>query len=53
MRSTRIVADVARLPRTVFGHRSLMWWGTIGFIVILVWAVWLAGLSVLLYRTPE
>ena len=34
MRSTRIVADVARLPRTVFGHRSLMWWGTIGFIVI-------------------
>ncbi len=34
MRSTRIVADVATLPRTVFGHRSLMWWGTLGFIAI-------------------
>jgi cytochrome c oxidase subunit I+III len=34
MRPTRIVADVARLPRTVFGHRSQMWWGTLGFIVI-------------------
>jgi heme/copper-type cytochrome/quinol oxidase subunit 3 len=34
MRVTRIVADVAGLPRTVFGHRSLMWWGTLGFIAI-------------------
>jgi heme/copper-type cytochrome/quinol oxidase subunit 3 len=34
MRPTRIVADVATLPRTVFGHRSLMWWGTLGFIAI-------------------
>jgi len=34
MRPTRIVADVARLPRTVFGHRSMMWWGTLGFIAI-------------------
>ena len=34
MRPTRIVADVAGLPRTVFGHRSLMWWGTLGFIAI-------------------
>jgi cytochrome c oxidase subunit 3 len=30
----RVVADVSELPRTVFGHRSLMWWGTLGFIVI-------------------
>jgi cytochrome c oxidase subunit I+III len=30
----RPVADVRALPRTVFGHRSQMWWGTIGFIVI-------------------
>jgi cytochrome c oxidase subunit I+III len=30
----RIVADVSELPRTVFGHRSQMWWGTLGFIVI-------------------
>jgi cytochrome c oxidase subunit III len=34
MRPVRVVADVSELPRTVFGHRSLMWWGTLGFIVI-------------------
>ncbi len=34
MRVTRAVADVSALPRTVFGHRSLMWWGTLGFIII-------------------
>lgn len=30
----RPVADVGALPRTVFGHRSMMWWGTLGFIII-------------------
>lgn len=34
MRSTRAALDVRALPRTVFGHRALMWWGTLGFIVI-------------------
>jgi len=34
MRPTRAVADVRALPRTVFGNRSLMWWGTVGFIMI-------------------
>ena len=34
MRPQRVVADVSELPRTVFGHRSLMWWGTLGFIMI-------------------
>jgi cytochrome c oxidase subunit 3 len=34
MRPTRVVADISTLPRTVFGHRSLMWWGTVGFIAI-------------------
>ena len=34
MRVTRAVADVSARPRTVFGHRSLMWWGTLGFIII-------------------
>jgi cytochrome c oxidase subunit I+III len=34
MRATRVVADVSQLPRTVFGHRSQMWWGTLGFIII-------------------
>jgi heme/copper-type cytochrome/quinol oxidase subunit 3 len=26
--------DAAGLPTTVFGHRSPMWWGTLGFMVI-------------------
>jgi heme/copper-type cytochrome/quinol oxidase subunit 3 len=30
----RVVGTVADLPTTTFGHRSLMWWGTLGFIVI-------------------
>ena len=34
MRPMRAVADVSGLPRTVFGHRSQMWWGTIGFVII-------------------
>src|SRR3954453_4011299 len=34
MRPIRAVADVSALPRTVFGHRALMWWGTLGFIMI-------------------
>lgn len=34
MRPVRLVADVSGLPRTVFGHRSMMWWGTLGFIAI-------------------
>jgi heme/copper-type cytochrome/quinol oxidase subunit 3 len=29
-----VVADISGLPRTVFGNRSLMWWGTLGFIII-------------------
>ena len=28
MRATRAVADVRHLPRTVFGNRALMWWGS-------------------------
>jgi heme/copper-type cytochrome/quinol oxidase subunit 3 len=31
---TRRVLDVGVLPRTVFGHQGLIWWGTAGFMVI-------------------
>jgi heme/copper-type cytochrome/quinol oxidase subunit 3 len=31
---TRPVLDVSALPRTVFGHQGLIWWGTAGFMVI-------------------
>jgi cytochrome c oxidase subunit III len=34
MKPMRVVADVGGLPRTTFGHRSMMWWGTLGFIAI-------------------
>lgn len=32
--TTKAVLDVSQLPGYAFSHRSLMWWGTIGFIVI-------------------
>jgi cytochrome c oxidase subunit 3 len=34
MKPMRVVADVSALPRATFGHRSMMWWGTLGFIAI-------------------
>ena len=37
MKVLRIAGDVAELPTVTFGHRSLMWWGTLGFMVIEGW----------------
>ena len=34
MRSVRTTLDVSALPATVFGSRGLVWWGTVGFMVI-------------------
>jgi cytochrome c oxidase subunit 3 len=34
MSDMRIVGNVANLPTTTFGHRSMAWWGTLGFILI-------------------
>lgn len=34
MIAMRVDGTVADLPTTTFGHRSHMWWGTLGFIVI-------------------
>ncbi|MBV9772377.1 MAG: cytochrome C oxidase subunit III [Gemmatimonadetes bacterium] len=34
MSTQRRVLDVSELPTVVFGSRSLLWWGTIGFAVI-------------------
>jgi cytochrome c oxidase subunit III len=31
---TRRELDVSGLPNVVFGHRSLIWWGTLGFMAI-------------------
>src|SRR5205085_3213892 len=30
----RRVLDVAVLPDSAFGHQGLVWWGTVGFMVI-------------------
>lgn len=38
--------DVSRLPTVVFGSRSLMWWGTVAFMVIEGWTI---GLTVMSY----
>jgi heme/copper-type cytochrome/quinol oxidase subunit 3 len=32
--STAAVADVSELPTVTFGHRQIIWWGTIGFMIV-------------------
>jgi cytochrome c oxidase subunit III len=32
--SVRTVVDVSPLPKFAFGHKGLVWWGTVGFMVI-------------------
>jgi cytochrome c oxidase subunit III len=32
--TARPVIDVSGLPNSEFGHRGLIWWGTVGFMVI-------------------
>src|SRR5215216_677826 len=39
MKALRRAGDVAELPTVTFGHRSLMWWGTLGFMVIEGWTI--------------
>jgi heme/copper-type cytochrome/quinol oxidase subunit 3 len=34
MKPERAVIDVSDLPTVVFGHRGLIWWGTLGFMLI-------------------
>jgi heme/copper-type cytochrome/quinol oxidase subunit 3 len=37
--------DVSRLPTVVFGSKSLMWWGTMAFMVIEGWTLGLCAMS--------
>lgn len=39
MRAERAVLDVSRLPTVTFGNRDLVWWGTLGFVVIEGWTL--------------
>jgi heme/copper-type cytochrome/quinol oxidase subunit 3 len=46
----RPVANVADLPTVTFGHRSIAWWGTIGFIVIEGTTLFICAVSYLYLR---
>lgn len=46
----RPVANVADLPTTTFGHRSIAWWGTIAFIVIEGTTLFICAMSYLYLR---
>jgi len=39
MKALRPAGDLGQLPTVTFGHRSLMWWGTLGFMVIEGWTI--------------
>jgi len=47
--------DVSSLPQSAFGHRSLMWWGTMGMIAIegTVFALLVVSYLYLQTRSPE
>lgn len=51
MSEPRIVANVAALPTTTFGHRSMMWWGTVAFILIEGSTLFICVVSYLYIRT--
>lgn len=53
MREERTVLDVSGLPSVVFGPRSLLWWGTIGFMLIEGFTVALMAASYLYLRLNE
>lgn len=50
MKPLRPTADAAALPSVTFGQRSMMWWGTLGFMTIEGWTVALLVASYLYLR---
>jgi cytochrome c oxidase subunit III len=48
---TRIVEDLSHLPTYAFGHRSVVWWGTLAFLVIEAMGFLMALFSYLYLRT--
>lgn len=53
MSEPRRVLDVSALPTVTFGHRSLLWWGTVGFMVIEGFTLLLMAASYFYLRTNE
>ena len=52
MNDQRRVVDVAALPHDAFGHQGLIWWGTIGFMVI-EGSIFVIGIVVYFYLRLE
>jgi cytochrome c oxidase subunit III len=52
---TRRAIDVSRLPDYAFGHRSLMWWGVAGLMLIegIMFALLITSYLYLKGRSPE
>jgi heme/copper-type cytochrome/quinol oxidase subunit 3 len=52
---TRRTLDVSRLPEYAFGHQGLIWWGTVGFMVIegSLFVMAIVGYFVLRTRVPD
>jgi len=50
MKPLRVAGNVAELPSTVFGSRSMMWWATLGMMVIEGWTLALLIVSYLYLR---
>jgi heme/copper-type cytochrome/quinol oxidase subunit 3 len=48
----RLVLDVSPLPKFAFGHKGLIWWGTVGFMVI-EGSMFVMGLIVYFYLRPK
>jgi heme/copper-type cytochrome/quinol oxidase subunit 3 len=46
--NTRTAVDVSPLPTFAFGHKGLVWWGTVGFMVI-EGSIFVIGLIVYFY----
>ncbi|HYB94544.1 MAG TPA: cytochrome c oxidase subunit 3 [Vicinamibacterales bacterium] len=55
MSATVPVVDVSRLPSFAFGHRSILWWATLGLIAIegTAFALMIAAYIYLKWRVPE
>lgn len=53
MSAERRTLDVSHLPTVPFGHRSLLWWGTIGFATIEGFTLLLMVASYFYLRTNE
>jgi heme/copper-type cytochrome/quinol oxidase subunit 3 len=47
----RLTIDVSVLPETVFGHRGILWWATVGFIAIEATTLGITSAAYLYLRT--